>query len=211
VAVSGGQTAAVNFTVTPEPPPAGLTATRFPRLNPVLLKDADVTRDSVKVPQSLQVKGLSVFVDVAHQYIGDLKISLTSPSGLTVILVSYAGFGGNLIETTFTQQKVPSLSRFVGENAAGTWTLTVVDNAEEDVGTLRRWWVTVLSPSGTAGLKSDFNGDGKVDFDDFFMFADAFGRKRGEAGYDAKFDLDGGGTVDFNDFFMFADDFGKRL
>ena len=211
VPVSAGQTATVSFSVAPEALPAGLAATRFPRLSPVHLEDDATTTDSVKVSQTLQVKGLSVFVDIAHQYIGDLKISLSSPSGLSVILVAYAGFSGNLIETTFTQQKVPGLSRFVGENAAGTWTLTVVDSAPEDVGTLRRWWVTILSASGTTALRSDFNGDGKVDFDDFFLFADAFGRKQGEPGYDSKFDLDGGGTVDFNDFFTFADDFGKKL
>ena len=50
---------------------------------------------------------------------------------------------------------------------------------------------------------SDFNGDGKTDFVDFFLFADAYG------GTDAKFDLDGNGTVDFADFFKFVDAFGS--
>ena len=211
VSASAGQATTVNFTVPEEPLPEGLTATRFSRLNPIPLKDADATTDTLMISSAIQVKGLSVFVDVAHQYIQDLKISVTSPSGLTVILVQYVGFSGNLIETTFTQQKVPELSRFVGENAAGTWTLTVVDSEPEDVGTLRRWWVTVLSGSGTTALRSDFTGDGKVDFDDFFLFADAFGAKRDGAGYDPKFDLDGDGAVDFDDFFLFADDFGKKL
>ena len=50
---------------------------------------------------------------------------------------------------------------------------------------------------------SDFNGDGKTDFVDFFLFADAYG------GTDPKFDLDGNGTVDFADFFRFVDAFGS--
>lgn len=48
----------------------------------------------------------------------------------------------------------------------------------------------------------DFDGDGRVDFADFFLFADAFGTA------DVRYDLDGDGSVDFSDFFMFADAFG---
>ncbi len=61
-----------------------------------------------------------------------------------------------------------------------------------------------------AALKADFNGNGTVDFDDFFLFADAFGARQGEARFGAKFDLSGNGTVDFDDFFLFAADFGKK-
>ena len=51
--------------------------------------------------------------------------------------------------------------------------------------------------------RSDFNDDGKIDFDDFFLFADAFNSS------DARFDLDSDGTVDFDDFFLLADFFGQ--
>ena len=53
-------------------------------------------------------------------------------------------------------------------------------------------------------LTGDFDMNGRVDFDDFFLFADAFG------GTDPRFDLNGNGRVDFDDFFLFADNFGKR-
>ena len=58
--------------------------------------------------------------------------------------------------------------------------------------------------TGTTGgqASTDFNDDGKTDFVDFFLFADAYG------GTDARFDLDGSGTVDFVDFFKFVDAFG---
>jgi PKD repeat protein len=54
----------------------------------------------------------------------------------------------------------------------------------------------------------DFNGDKAVTFDDFFLFADAFGTGEGEVGYDALKDLSGNGRIDFDDFFLFADVFG---
>ena len=53
-------------------------------------------------------------------------------------------------------------------------------------------------------LVGDFNGSGKVDFDDFFIFADHFG------GTDPRCDLNGSGRVDFDDFFIFADHFGEE-
>jgi hypothetical protein len=51
-------------------------------------------------------------------------------------------------------------------------------------------------------LRADFDGDGAVGFQDFFLFADAFG------GTDPFYDLDDSGRVDFIDFFIFADYFG---
>ena len=53
---------------------------------------------------------------------------------------------------------------------------------------------------------ADFNGDLKVNFDDFFDFIDVFGDE--VSGADTVFDLDNDGTVDFDDFFIFVDNFG---
>ena len=59
------------------------------------------------------------------------------------------------------------------------------------------------SSGGATTAATDFNGDGRTDFVDFFLFADAYG------GADSRFDLDGNGTVDFADFFKFVDAFGS--
>jgi hypothetical protein len=55
----------------------------------------------------------------------------------------------------------------------------------------------------------DFSGNGVVDLDDFFLFAEYFGRSREQPGYADSFDLDGNGKIDFPDFFSFADSFGE--
>lgn len=52
-------------------------------------------------------------------------------------------------------------------------------------------------------VKGDFTGDGKVDLDDFFKFADYFGTNN------AEYDLDGDGDVDYDDYFLFADQYGN--
>ncbi len=62
----------------------------------------------------------------------------------------------------------------------------------------------LASDSDAAQSASDFDGNGEVGFDDFFLFAAAFG------GRDEKFDLNRSGAVDFDDFFLFAADFGKK-
>ena len=55
----------------------------------------------------------------------------------------------------------------------------------------------------------------KVGFNDFFAFADHFGRSSADANFDAAFDIDPidapNGAVDFDDFFLFADNFSKSV
>lgn len=58
------------------------------------------------------------------------------------------------------------------------------------------------------GLLGDFNDDGAVDFNDFFLFADFFGQQVPPAG--AEYDLSGDKQIDFDDFFIFADMFGQK-
>jgi hypothetical protein len=71
---------------------------------------------------------------------------------------------------------------------------------------------TGLPPNFIAFLEdvraADFNGNGAVGFDDFVLFAQAFGASSGVANWDAKFDLEADGVVDFKDFVTFARLFG---
>ncbi|MBT7586624.1 MAG: PKD domain-containing protein [Gemmatimonadetes bacterium] len=57
--------------------------------------------------------------------------------------------------------------------------------------------------------QGDFQGDGLVGLDDFFMMAERFGSVQGEAGYDVEFDFNGDGEINFADFFTFVDLFGS--
>ena len=54
-----------------------------------------------------------------------------------------------------------------------------------------------------------------VGFNDFFAFADHFGRSSADANFDAAYDIKPidapNGVVDFDDFFLFADNFGKSV
>ena len=73
------------------------------------------------------------------------------------------------------------------------------------------FWLVLADPSSATPpapqnrKSADFNGDGIVNFADFFDFVDAFGTT------DAKYDLDGNGIVNFADFFEFVDAFGTSV
>ncbi len=58
---------------------------------------------------------------------------------------------------------------------------------------------------------SDFDGSGTVDFLDFVIFAQGFGRSSSDPDFDARLDLNGNGAVDFPDFVIFAGNFGKSV
>lgn len=57
---------------------------------------------------------------------------------------------------------------------------------------------------------ADFNIDGAVDFTDFFIFADNFGKSATSFAEGKYLDLDHSNAIDFGDFFIFADNFGDR-
>ena len=69
----------------------------------------------------------------------------------------------------------------------------------------------ILIGGAAAEKTPDFTGDGKVDFADFVQFAQAFGKGKGDAGYNASFDLNDDDAVNFGDFVQFAQAFGQPL
>lgn len=62
---------------------------------------------------------------------------------------------------------------------------------------------TLCAQGSEAPPEADFNGDNAVDFQDFILFAQAFGSGQ------ALYDLDRDGTVGFGDFLLFARAFGR--
>lgn len=112
-----------------------------------------------------RVKDLNVTLgNLAHTWVGDLVIELTSPAGTTVRLVDHPGGpdngGNNFINTTFDDEaatnisaasapytgsfrpQTDQLSRFDGEQRQGTWTLRVRDLFSGDTGELSSWQMT---------------------------------------------------------------------
>ena len=100
---------------------------------------------------------LNVRLNISHASDGDLSVTLRSPSGTTIPLVSNrGGAGDNFTGTVFDDEATAAiaagappftgsfrpeqpLSNFDGVDVNGTWTLTVVDSVGTDQGTLDSW------------------------------------------------------------------------
>ncbi|MFA6107459.1 MAG: fibronectin type III domain-containing protein [Candidatus Latescibacterota bacterium] len=67
-----------------------------------------------------------------------------------------------------------------------------------------------VSLAGASRSPGDFQGDGEVGFDDFFLLAERFGLSSGDSQFGVEYDLDEDGHIGFSDFFAFVDLFGTR-
>jgi subtilisin-like proprotein convertase family protein/subtilisin family serine protease len=152
---------AVTLTVRPE----GTIVRDFTNNTPVSIPDNNPTgiTSTINVPEGLTIADLAATVNITHTFIGDLVVTLRSPAGTTATLHSQTGGSTDNLNQTF------ALSAFNGQNAAGTWTLSVSDRASIDVGTLDSWSLSITgAPTGgntpptanfsftTAGLTASF-------------------------------------------------------
>ncbi|MFG2616622.1 S8 family serine peptidase [Streptomyces sp. NPDC048507] len=99
--------------------------------------------DNVTVESPITVSGVSgnapaalkVGVNIAHTYIGDLKVDLVAPDGTVYTVHNRAGGSTDNINQTYTVNAS-------SEVAAGTWKLRVNDNAAGDTGKIDSWSLT---------------------------------------------------------------------
>ena len=132
------------------------------------------------------------------------EIQVSSESDFSSVTASTSNLAENSGDIG-TGQTGWTLDRELTEGATYYWRVRAVEGELTSDFSVAEEFV-VVDPSALAG---DFNGDGSVTFDDFFLFVDFFGQSA--TGDAASYDLDGGGSVDFNDFFIFVDNFGKTL
>lgn len=100
--------------------------------------------DKINCGQTFALSSIKVGVDITHTYIGDLLVSLTSPSGTEVVLHDRNGGSRNDLHTVFDINSVPDLHAFVNEPVNGDWTLHVRDLASVDRGRLTSWSLEIL-------------------------------------------------------------------
>lgn len=87
--------------------------------------------------------GVEVQLDIGHTYIGDLRVSLVSPSGTEVLLHDRTGGTAENLVASYSAAGVPALAALAGQPMAGAWTLRIADLAGQDVGKLNRWGLTL--------------------------------------------------------------------
>ncbi|WP_343487224.1 reprolysin-like metallopeptidase [Allomuricauda sp. d1] len=127
--------------------------------------------------EDLVVADVNVGVSLTHSFVEDLIISLTSPSGTTVVLTSKNCGSQNNIDAIFdddgtvlvcggtpaisgTVQPVGVLEAFNGESLLGDWVLTVQDTAPSDGGALADFSLEVCAEGA---FRPDDDEDGVFD------------------------------------------------
>lgn len=103
--------------------------------NTISVNIPDNNANGISYPLSIatpnfRVEHVALTMTATHTWIGDLDITLTSPSGMTSKLVRQIWDGTDNMNWTFGSV------RHWGESAAGTWTVTVCDRAASDTGRL---------------------------------------------------------------------------
>jgi len=114
---------------------------------------------AVETPYS--VIDVNVLVNITHTYTGDLELSLIGPGGTEVMLSENNGGSGNdYVDTLFDDEAAASIADgsapFSGSYrpdepltaldslpAQGDWTLHVVDEYGQDIGTIDSWQLQV--------------------------------------------------------------------
>jgi subtilisin-like proprotein convertase family protein len=105
------------------------------------ITDNNTISDAMNVVASGTISEVSVFVNITHTYQGDLVVTLTSPAGTNVVLHSRSGGSEDDIYGWYPMDLDPvgDLGALTGEDLAGTWTMTVADQAGGDQGMFNNW------------------------------------------------------------------------
>jgi len=88
----------------------------------------------------------------AHSYIGDLRVTLTSPGGRRAVLHAQLGGSQDNLVATYDSASPGQLASMIGQPMKGDWVLSVADRARQDVGTLRRWSIELTTAA--AGMSA---------------------------------------------------------
>jgi subtilisin-like proprotein convertase family protein len=94
---------------------------------------------------SCTIQAILIDMRITHTFVGDVIMNLKSPAGTDVTLQEYndvyEGNGGLMGTYPTTLLPVESMDQLVGQQAKGTWTLTIRDGEDMDVGTFHSWGI----------------------------------------------------------------------
>ncbi|MEG3657832.1 zinc-dependent metalloprotease family protein [Arenibacter palladensis] len=138
---------------------------------------APTITSTITLLNDLPVADINVNLDLTHSFLADLEVTLISPAGTRVILVSNSCGGNQDILATFddsaeaficgttpaiqgTVRPLGSLAAFNGESTYGDWILEVKDIAASDGGSLNAFSMDICV-EGT--FRADEDKDGVFD------------------------------------------------
>ena len=143
------------------------------------------------------VEEVQAYLDIEHTRIGDLRVELTSPGGVTVVLHNQDGGGEDRLTVIYHPDRnsthaLAALRDFDGQEAAGGWSLKVSDRATQNIGRLLSWGLKVATESQAP--VADANNDGVFNLDDVSTVFDAF-----LTGTEENYDYNQDGIINLDD------------
>ena len=94
---------------------------------------------AIDIAQDGTLQEIRVRVNIAHTYVGDLRVDLLAPDGTAVSLHNLSGGSADDLVRTYTVGNKPALRGLLGKPVRGRWQLRVVDAFRLDVGRLQSW------------------------------------------------------------------------
>ena len=143
------------------------SGTNYQKKETIIIPDnAGAATSAIEMTAAGNVSHVNVTVNILHQRVEDLTLTLIGPDSTAVILVSEGGASGaNFTGTTFDDgaTRLPSsgvapfsgvfkpagqLLNFIGKPIAGAWTLRVEDGADGIEGSIASWSISFVTGSG---------------------------------------------------------------
>jgi subtilisin-like proprotein convertase family protein len=120
------------------------------------IRDYRTTSAAFDVSGVCTLQSIDVGLDVEHSFVGDLRISVLSPSGTEIVLRDHSGTGNAHLVSSYDPTTLPALAPLLGRSAVGRWEVRVRDDAGADTGTfhsasLRLGCAERTGASATAG------------------------------------------------------------
>ncbi|MCF6295718.1 MAG: proprotein convertase P-domain-containing protein, partial [Flavobacteriaceae bacterium] len=132
---------------------------------PTTIEDLSTVTSTINFPNTFTIEDVNLTVDYDHTWIGDVSLTLISPSGTRVTVIdvltcttelnfnfNFDDEAANTIDcevgntnypALLTYKPVSPLSAFNGETSNGVWTLEITDGGPADVGTVNGWTLEI--------------------------------------------------------------------
>jgi subtilisin-like proprotein convertase family protein len=127
---------------------------------PITDNSSSFDETTITIPENVTISDVNISVDITHNWLGDLLITLLSPDGTEFKLIDRDCSSFENLEVTFddsgttktcnsptTSLILPeeSLAALNGKLSTGQWTIRINDNEAEDTGTLNNWSIQICS------------------------------------------------------------------
>jgi subtilisin family serine protease len=94
---------------------------------------------SIEISDRNPLRDIQISLNIEHSFLGDLEISLKTPTGQIILLQNRTLGAATQLQATYSLQTTPTLKQLLNQPVVGIWQLWIVDYAQVDTGRLKGW------------------------------------------------------------------------